>query len=371
VNTVQLGRIAPVDPLAPRVPERTIGVTIAGQQSTVAPRGPAGAPPMEQPGSGFDAVQPQEQVDLPPNQPGARAAAVASVAAPAYPPGLPRGLEAGQVRCRVCGQAVATDRRFCRCGASLVPTVTKASSSVALHRLPWYRRLGDLFGGGRDFRRSMRSANRGLRATYNVGLSARTHLVRATMLLGTVGVGLSQFGPWGGDLRGQLYSQVDRLRPHSYTDVPIDQAATDPITRALPGFDVKFAVDGDPGRAWAAPWRQGTSSGQPCHQDGGAPALVVTFRQPASLNRVTMLPGLSESNDQRFRQARPRQVDLLFSDGACTVFPLQDDPTAQHIDVKATNVTSVRVVIVDAYPPRDATGPPLVSISEISFQRQR
>jgi hypothetical protein len=235
----------------------------------------------------------------------------------------------------------------------------------------WYRRLGDLVGGGRDFRRSMRSANRGLRATYNIGLSIRSQFVRATLLLGTVGIGLSQLGPWGAGVRGELTNRIDGLLPKSYVDVPVDAAVTDPASRALPGYDVAFAVDGDPGRAWAAPWQPAADSGQPCHRAGGAPALLVTFRQPASLNRVTMLAGLAEGNDERARQARPRQVDLLFSDGTCTVFDLTDTPTAQHVDVNAAKITSVRVVIVDAYPARDARGTPLVGISEVGFQRRK
>jgi hypothetical protein len=369
VNTVQLGRVAPVDPLAPRVPERTIGVSIAGhQQARVAPRTPAEPPPAARPGSGFEAVQPQDEVDEP------AWPATARVAAPGMPApatGAPRALEIGQVRCQVCGHPVGADRRFCRCGASLIPRAAAAAGAPAPRRLPWYRRIGDLVGGGRDFRRSMRGANRGLRATYNVGMSIRAQFVRVSVLLGTVGIGLSQLGPWGGDVRSQLRGRIDRLLPHSYVDVKVDQTATDPATRALPGFDVAFAVDGDPGRAWAAPWRPAGDSGQPCRRAGGAPALVLTFRQPATINRVTIAAGLAEGNNERPQQARPRQVDLLFSDGTCTVFDLADSPGGQHVDVNAAKVTNVRVVIVDAYPPRDAGGAPLVSLSEVGFQQRK
>ena len=98
---------------------------------------------------------------------------------------------------------------------------------------------------------------------------------------------------------------------------------------------------------------------------------MVTFRQPTALSRVTIQAGLADGNDERSRQARPRQVDLLFSDGTCTVLDLTDSAGAQHVDVKAAGVTSVRAVIVDAYAPRDATSSPLVSVSELSFQRQK
>jgi hypothetical protein len=380
VNTVQLGRVTPIDPLAPRVPERTIGVSIAGDQQTrVAPRNPTGPPPppdQSGPGGGagggtiggFDAVQPQEQADLP-RQPLGRVTAPHGVPAPA--PSAARPLESGELRCPVCGNAVPAGRRFCRCGNSLVRPAAAASTGTDTRRLPWYRRLGEMFGSGRDFRRSMRAANRGMRATYNVGVSARTQLFRATFLLGSLGIGVAQFGPWGGDLRARVTSQIDRFLPHSYETVPVDQTTTDPATKALPGFDVGFAADGDPGRAWAAPWAPVGTNGQPCHRAGGAPALVITFKQPSAVARVIVQAGLAEGNDERPRQARPRLVDLLFSDGTCTPVDLTDSAGPQQFDVKAAGVTSVRAVIVDAYDARDATGPPLVSLSELTFQRQK
>jgi hypothetical protein len=377
VNTVQLGRVAPVDPLAPRAPERTIGVSIAGdQQVRVAPRGGGPPPAPEQAGpgvgvGGFEAVQPQDQPDLP-AQPLRHATSPGGVpvAAPA-PAAASRMLEAGELRCSLCGNAVPPGRRFCRCGNSMIRPTAAGSTAASTRRLPWYRRLGEMFGSGRDFRRAMRAANRGMRATYNVGASARTQMFRAMFVLGSLGIGLSQLGPWGGDLRGRVNSQVDRFLPHSYENVPVDQAATDPASKALPGFDVGFAVDGDPGRAWAARWAPVGTNGQPCQRAGGAPALVVTFKQPSAVARVIVAAGLADGNDERARQARPRQLDLLFSDGTCKVFDLTDTAAAQHLDVKAAGVTSVRVVIVDAYDARDATGNPLVSLSELTFQRQK
>jgi hypothetical protein len=252
-----------------------------------------------------------------------------------------------------------------------VPTVRAGSTQTASKRLPWYRRLGDLFGGNRDFRRSMRSANRGLRATYNVGLSIRGKLVRVTLLLGAAGVGLSQLGPWGGDLRGQVRARIDQVRPHSYVDVPVDVVATDPASRALPGYSVKFAVDGDPGRAWAAPWQPAADTGGPCRRPGGTPALLVTFPQAATVSRLSIRAGLAAGNDERSRQAQPRVLDVQFSDGSCTTVELANTPDAQQFPVTTGAATSARIVIADVYPAPDAQGPPLVSLSEVTFQRRK
>jgi hypothetical protein len=380
VNTVQLGRVAPVDPLAPRVPERTIGVTISDQQTRVAPRPGAAPPPSphdyaeagDQQGSGFDAVQPQELQDRPYHpQPTATPRTTGVSGGP--PPLMADGRmpEFGEIRCPTCGTALPEGRRFCRCGTSLVKSKVASNAAVTSARLPWYRRIGDFVGSGRDFRRSMRGANRGLRATYNAGLSARTHMVRGMILMGTMGIGVSQFGPWGGDLRGQVSDQVQRFLPKSFIEVPVESVATDPVVKALPGYDVKFAADGNPGRAWAAAWVPVAANGQPCNRAGGAPALVITFRQPDAIRRVTVQAGLADGNDQRTQQARPRELDLLFSDGTCTVFDLTDSAAAQTVNVRVNGATSVRATIVDAYDAQDATGRPLIAISEISFQRQK
>jgi hypothetical protein len=373
VNTVQLGRVTPVDPLAPRVPERTIGVSVAPTPASVAPRTPTGAPPERtgsDPGSAFGAVQPQEQYA--PSTPATHAQATSTAPQPVVSaPSRPGALDPGQVRCRVCGNPVGADRRFCRCGASLVPAVTRSTTKQAPARLPWYKRLGDVFGGNRDFRRSMRSANRGLRSTYNVGLSIRAKFVRASLLLGAAGVGLSQLGPWGGDLRGQLRDRVDRVVPHSYVDVPVDVVTTDPASRALPGYDPKFAVDGDPGRAWAAPWRPTADTGGPCRRSGGTPALLVTFPQPATVSRLTIRAGLAAGADERTRQAQPRVLDIQFSDGSCQPVELANTPDAQQFKVTTGSSTSARIVVADVYPAPESQGTPLVSLSEITFQRRK
>jgi hypothetical protein len=223
-----------------------------------------------------------------------------------------------------------------------------------------------MVGGGRDFRRAMRAANGGLRVTYDAGLAGRARVVRGMALLGALGIGLSQFGPWGDAVRTDLTARVDRFIPHRYATVPTDSITADPSPRPVPGFDLQYAVDGNAERAWAAAWTPVAASGAPCQRAGGAPALTIAFRRPATIERVTVRAGLAKGNDKRTQQARPRQLDILFSDGTCRVADLADDAGEQRIDVKAVDATHARVVIVDAYPPSDQ-GDGLVSLSEISF----
>jgi len=214
----------------------------------------------------------------------------------------------------------------------------------------------------------MRTANGGLRVAYNASLSVRSRLVRLSLLLGAFGFGLSQLGPWGGDLRGQLSERVDQLLPRSYAAAAVEGARTDPATRPLPGYDVGFSVDGDRGRAWAARWQEAAPGGAPCGRPGGAPALLVTFRQPVAVERISVAAGLPDGNDERLRQARPRELDVLFSDGSCAVVQLRDSPDVQSIDVRTQEVTNARVVITDVYPAKDQSGDALATLGEVSFE---
>jgi hypothetical protein len=118
------------------------------------------------------------------------------------------------------------------------------------------------------------------------------------------------------------------------------------------------------------PWAPVAVTGAPCQRPGGTPALTVTFRRPATVDRIVVRAGLAKGNDKRATQARPRQLDILFSDGTCKVADLTDDAEAQTVEVTASGVAHARIVIVDAYPPSDQ-GDGLVSLSEIAFQTRR
>ncbi|HEU4423169.1 MAG TPA: hypothetical protein VFR67_11605 [Pilimelia sp.] len=352
-----------------RVPERSIGVRVSGLPPRLAPRSPFAAPPA--PGQpvqdsaappDLGAVQPQDTAPPPP--PRDFDAGPQSDSARPQPPG------AGEVACPNCGRGVGATRRFCRCGATLTPPRQRSTESTTVRRLPWYRRLGEIFGRGRDFRRAIRAANGGVRVTYDVAMATRARFVRTMLLLGMVGIGASQFGPWAPDLRAQVAQRIDRFLPHRYAPVPAESVRAEPATRGLPGFDLNYAVDGNPERAWAAPWTPPAAQGQSCNRPGGAPALLVTFRTPGDIERVVIRGGLAEGNDKRALQHRPRRLDIRFSDGTCQVAELDDKAGPQTIGVKAAAATHARVVIVDAYPPSDA-GDGLVSISEIGFEVRR
>jgi hypothetical protein len=223
-----------------------------------------------------------------------------------------------------------------------------------------------MVGGGRSFRKAMRAANGGMRISYDVARSARARLSRAVGLLTILGVGASQLGPWAPDLRTRATEWIDQVLPKQYAVVSTESVRVEPEIQPIAGFEPAFAADQNAERAWAAPWDATPASGPPCQRQGGTVALLVTFGQEASVNRVTIRSGLAESNDHRQLQFRPKQVDILFSDGNCYTAELIDDPGGQEIAVDAT-ASEARLVIVDTFPPADA-GDGLVSLSEVTFE---
>jgi hypothetical protein len=248
----------------------------------------------------------------------------------------------------------------------MIPPTPPAPAAPSDHR-PWYRRIRDAFGTDRSFKQAMLQANGGARWVYDASITARTQFVRLTFVLAALGIGVSQFGPWSPDLRAKAQQQIDRVLPHRYADVAVESVGTEPKTADPPGFEVRFATDGNTSRAWGTPWQPVQAAGQPCQRPAGAPALVVAFRKPSDLDQVVIRAGLPADNDRRTSQARPRIIDLRLADGSCRQLDLTDTGDPQTFDLKTRGATIVQLLIVDVYPPADQ-GDGLVSLAEVTFK---
>lgn len=177
-------------------PRRTIAVSVGEQTTRYRDRqDSAGAS-----NSGFAAVRPGDHTSPEPSR-------VTSVGK--RPLGGARPTAGETKNCRVCGLSLPVDRHFCRCGATLSEPPRKPQEATR-PRLPWYRRLRGP-GSRSEFRHAMKAANGGYRVAYDVALSMRARMFRLTMFLGAMGIGVSQFGPWGGDVRGQVHEWVKQL----------------------------------------------------------------------------------------------------------------------------------------------------------------
>jgi hypothetical protein len=158
-----------------------------------------------------------------------------------------------------------------------------------------------------------------------------------------------------------------------YQPVEVQEAAFVGEDAEPEGFAAAFATDGQPGRAWAVGWdAERVVVDEPCAAAEGAAsgALSVSFTQDTKVDRITVRAGLDRNNQQWSKQARPRTIDVRFSDGSCKRLDLKDEFGAQRFSVQAAAANGAIVTIVDAYPQHDGPGG-LVALSEITFEARR
>lgn len=277
------------------------------------------------------------------------------------------------IRCPTCGRVSPAGRRFCRCGATLVPPVSVDTWVDPEEPLAWHRRIRDGLGGGARFWRAMRSANRGVRARFSRARSLRDHAVRWLAVFGITVVGVSQLGPWGGQLRDDAWHRASAVLPWSYTVVRAEMAATDPAVADVPGFEPGNAIDLDRGTAWATSWTQpspGTASPDTgaCSRSDGSSRLVIQFRQPVDISRIRILPGMPAVSPDRHGQNRPKTVDLKLSDGSCGTVDFDDVPDERSVEISGDAITTIDVSIIDVYPADpapDLRAGALVAVTEV------
>jgi hypothetical protein len=234
---------------------------------------------------------------------------------------------------------------------------------------------GSLVGArvARGFNRQMRAAAGGRRVRYDRGLTGRVLAVRTVLgALALLLVLVMLIGPWRTSVRSFADRQLDRVIPGRFQDVEVAAVSVEPPgTEEIRGFLPSYAVDKLPTRAWAtrvtAP--AGADPGAQCAADGNQPELVARFAAPTQIDRVTIQAGLDPGSPDRLKQARPRTVDMAFSDGQCVRQQLLDVFDPVNIAVPAAQAESVRIRIVDVYPPRSGQGD-LAAISEVTFSQR-
>jgi hypothetical protein len=258
-----------------------------------------------------------------------------------------------------------------------------SAANQALHQVPGGRHLpGQLphLGGStmegaraaRGFGRAMRAAAGGRRLPYDRKLTTRVMVVRTVMGVLALLVLVVLIGPWRGPVRSFADRQLDRVIPGRFEDVPVESVALWPATdEQIVGFLPSYAVDGIPTRAWATRWdpQAAAAPGEPCATIADRQSLDVRFAGPSRIDRVTLLPGLPADSPDRLKQARPRVVDMLFSNQQCVRQEVPDAAAPLDIAIEVPEVASVAVQVVDAYPAQSGAGN-LVAFSEITFSRR-
>jgi hypothetical protein len=135
------------------------------------------------------------------------------------------------------------------------------------------------------------------------------------------------------------------------TFVPVRPVQTT-ASSELAGHPAGFATDLVSNDYWAA-----SRTGDP------QPTLAVRFARPSDLDNMLIRTG---AGPDYARLARPRTVQVTYSDGTGQLLTLKDDPKPTGYPIHARNVTSVTIQITGVYP---AGQSPAVAIAEVEFFR--
>ena len=304
----------------------------AGAQAPVPPQPPAPPAPPEPP-TPPPAAEPESRRPeaIPPTVQRPRPAP-RTAPAPAEPQ------ESG-VFCTRCGMSNDTRRHFCRrCGSPLV--------QLGPRRTPWYRRL-------LPRRRAPAAGERHApMRTATVGGMLRTFV--ATLLAVVLAGGLLAYAAVPGfrqsvNLRADtLITQVRRQLGAGIVEVhPVSARASSELS----GHASRFAADLIDNDYWAA--------------DAGRdpqPTLLFTFDGKTDLDYLLITSGASGTDFAHL--ARPKSVQLVYSDGTGEQLTLKDDPKPTTYTVHARQVSTVTLKILDVYP---VSGTSAVGVTEVEF----
>jgi hypothetical protein len=278
----------------------------------------------------------------PPDTPRARQPEEAPLAPPPPPRIIPAMVpdvnEVGTF-CSACGAGNDVRRHFCRrCGTPLMRTAT--------NRVPWWRRLF-------PERRDAAAGDRPFREETTFGSLLRTFLV--TMLLVIVLGGIFAYLALPG-FRQAVNREVDvavtdvrRLINPSYVQVhPVTTSASSEIT----SHPSQLATDLINNDYWAADLSRDPQ-----------PTLTVTFDGATDLDALVVTSGAAADYT---RLARPKTIQISYSDGTGEQVTVKDDPQATAYVIHARHVTSMTLRVISVYPGNGSTS---MGLAEIEFRR--
>jgi len=243
--------------------------------------------------------------------------------------------------CSNCGARNDVRRHFCRrCGAPLTRAVT--------NQLPWWQRLfprRDVTAvSDRPFRESETS----------FGSLLRTFLL--TMLVVVLLGGILAYLAVPA-FRQAVNREVDiavtdlrRLINPSYVQV---HPVTTTVSSETTGHPGQLATDLINNDYWAA-----NTPGDP------QPTLQVTFDGATDLDAIVVTNGAAGPDYQQL--ARPKTLQITYSDGTGEQVTLKDTPQATAYIVHARQVTSMTVRVIAVYP---GGGSSSTGLAEIEFRR--
>lgn len=271
-----------------------------------------------------------------------------------------RRLRPGDLICGQCGEGNDPSRHYCRrCGAGLAEAETvrpglldRLKGLVRRRRRPppAGTRPGRGGGGGGAVARGRAGRRRVLRTWFTV----MKVLAIAAVALAVVGVTVS---PLRQQVAGRLGDAVDWVRRAVVPRFEPVSALTATASSESPDHPASHAVDGFHNRWWA----------EAAPGPGDGERLFVDFGGPVDIAKVGFLSGAGE--EAFLAQPRPREVHLVFSNGATADMTLEDKTEFQVFDVEgAEGVTEVEVQILSVYAGQEGEE---LSLREIEFRTRR
>ncbi len=296
--------------------------TASGTQATAAP-----SPGVRPPAEGMEARRPE---DAPVAQPHRKATSSAPVEIQTFETG---------VTCRVCGIGNEVSRHWCRrCGSALAEPVVV--------RTPWYRQL-------LPRRRAPIAGERpiGQQRTATFGSLLRTFVLTMLAVL-LVGGGLAYAALPG--VRQAVNGRVDRIVTDVRRQINPTYAEVRPVsTRSsseVSGHAAQFADDLVNNDYWAADMARDPQ-----------PTLMLLFANSTDLDAALITSGAAADFA---RLARPKTLQVTYSDGTGEELQMKDDRTPVSYPLHARHVTSVTLKVTSVYP---VGGNTQVAITEIEL----
>jgi hypothetical protein len=258
--------------------------------------------------------------------------------AAAAPPS--KRLKPGDLICGQCGEGNEPVRKFCsRCGQSLA-TATIASTPSWRRILP-HRKARVLAAGERPG---------GKRGGFSFGAILRVgrYVVLAVILLGGLAYGaLPQFRDTvNSKVNGVISNFTGKISPPT----PV-HATSVKASSAVSGHDGSLAVDAFSNTFWEAALAKDPH-----------PTLTVGFAPNTNMGVMLFISG---DTANELSEARPKQVHIVFSNGASQNLTLADTGNSQQFTINgASAISSMTIQITSVYPSTTGTA---VALSDVEF----
>jgi len=251
--------------------------------------------------------------------------------APARPKYKPGDLICGQ-----CGAGNSPDRHFCqRCGANLAAAVVV--------KTPWWRRLIPA-------RSAPAAGTRPKGAPIQRAWGSALFRVIALGVIVAVVLGYLAIPPLRARVNTTVNSVYAAAHRHFSPSTSYVRASDAKASSQLSTHPARLTIDLIKETYWAA----NTSTDK-------QPWLRLTFGGPVDIDGMLLTSG---AGNDFATLARPKDVQIIYSDKSTTRLTLKDDPNPVSYDLSAHGVTWVEIHILSIYPSAQS---PDVAINEVEF----